>query len=591
MKNVIFGAARYLPPPPDPTQVNGVMRLWSMYDNELINDVTEKFSVQPMYNTSVMNQVSNTKLLNEANRLVDPLQDQESYYIAPNTPFCVQMKGRFTSAPSNVTQGFRMGVWPENAAAGRCSWALQILDTLNVRFQISDNTGNTVATVSTLANAIPLNTDFHIAVERDATNKVTIYVDGVEKVSSTISIGGSRVVQRFTVQRGGVGAIWDMAISNEVVFGGPFTPPARFIKADYAPKYSTAIAADIVAQFAFRRDDPHNEVTGKPMTFASWAALEYGAITGRNNVADTYSADIDYFGAGDFTYEVKFRIPEGATIPATGAVLPSHWHNGAVANTNNRYLFLVQQNGSINVGFGVSAVATGSTNISSAAGVVTVGKDYHFVVERQGGVVKGYLNGVLILTLALATALWATTGNRLSNYYSGSTAFQAYVWDIRIAKRAMYSGNIVAPTVLPQMPVNYKAAIPNYSVRVGGRETVNGLMRGFAKNFLYSNTSLSFGELYPQVYWNSQQNRMVRIKAICTQGNGLIVLAHAPSNEPRQADTPVMTNNIKIGSETFNMVTGTAAGKANSNDTAVYYSSNLYLTWPTDEEMKTISFV
>ena len=590
MKNVIFGAARYLPPPPDPSQVKGVTRVWSMYDNELINDVTEKFALQPLYNTTAMNQVINTKLSNEANRLVDVLVDQESYYLPPNNPFCIQMKGRFTALPSIATDGFRMGVWPE-ASAGPCSWSIQVLDSLAVKFMISDNAGSTTATITTPTGVLTLNTDFHLAVERDANNKVTIYINGVEKASSTISIGSSHLARRFTVQRGGVGFIWDMALSNEVVFGAPFTPPGRFGKEDYAPKYSTAVAADIVAQFGFRRDDPHNEVTGKPMSFDNWAALEYGQIVGRSNVLDTYSAEVDYFGAGDFTYEVKFRIPEGATIPATGHVLPSHWFNGAQASADNRYLFLVQQNGAINVGFGVSAVSTGSINTTSAVGLVTVGKDYHFVAERVNGVLKGYLNSVLVLTLALPNPLWADTGNKLRNYYSGWTGAKGCVWDIRIAKRAMYNGNVVTPNVLPRLPVDYKAVIPNFSVRVGGRESVNGNMRGFAKNFLYSSTSLSFGELYPQVYWNSQQNRMVRIKAICTQGNGLIVLAHAPSNEPRQADTPVMTNNIKIGSETFNMVTGTPAGKANSNDTAVYYSSNLYLTWPTDEEMKTISFV
>lgn len=590
MKNVIFSASRYLPPPPDPSQVKGVARVWSLYDNELLNDVTEKFALQPMYGTSVMNQVTNTKLNNEANRLVDVMVDQESYYIPPNTPFCIQAKARFTSAPAIATSGFRMGVWTENTA-GPVSWSIQILDSLMVRFMITDNNGSTIASIATNSGVIPMGVDFHFAVERDADNKVTIYINGVEKASGTISIGSTRSPRRFTIQRGGVGFIWDMAISNEVVFGAPFTPPNRFGKEDYAPKYSTALAADIVAQFGFRRDDPHNEVTGKPMSFDNWAALEYGQIVGRSNAVDTYSAEIDYFGAGDFTYEVKFCIPEGATIPATGHVLPSHWFNGAQASADNRYLFLVQQNGAINVGFGTSSVSTGSINTTSAAGAVTVGKDYHFVAERVNGVLKGYLNGALILTLSLPNPLWATTGNKLRNFYSGWTGAKGCVWDIRIAKRAMYNGNVVTPNVLPRMPVDYKAAIPKFSVRVGGRESVNGNMRGFAKNFLYSSTSLSFGELYPQVYWNSQQNRMVRIKAICTQGNGLIVLAHSPSNEPRLPDTPVMTNTIKIGTETFDMVTGTPAGKANVNDTCVYYGSNLYLTWPNDEELKTISFV
>lgn len=589
MKNVIFSASRYLPPPPDPAQVNGAVKLFSMWDNELLNDVTEKFALQPLYGSVAMNQVAGTKLLNEANRLVDPLVDQESYYIAPNTPFSIQTKGRFTNTPSSATNGFRMGVWAENSAVGSCSWALQIFENLQVRFQISDNTGNTVATVSTLMGALTLNADFHIAVERDTSNKVSIYINGVEKASSTISIGSSRVAQRFTVQRGGMGAIWDMAISNVVVFGGPFTPPDRFTKTDHAPKYSTSLAADIVAQFAFRRDDCHDEVTGRPMTFSGWAGMEYGAAYARNITTDRYDAPVDYWGAADFTYECKFRTE--AAPPTSGLVLPSHWYDGSFPSADNRYVFVIMPNGSINIGFGHSATLNGSVNTVSAAGVVKPGVDYHFVVERVGSTVKGYLNGIQILTVQLSVPLWATSGNRLFNHYNVSTNGAMRVWDIRLAKRAMYNGVVVAPVVLPRMPADYKQNIPNFSVRVGSRQTVNGLMRGFAKNFLYSSTSLSFGELYPQVFWNSQQNRMVRIKAICTQGNGLIVLAHAPSNEPRQAGTPVMTNSIKIGTETFNMVTGTPAGKANLNDTAVYYSSNLHLTWPTDEEMKTISFV
>lgn len=584
MKNVIFSAARYLPPPPDPSQVKGVMRLWSLYDNELINDVTEKFTVQPLYGASqVMNQVTGTKLQCESNRLTDVLQDQESYYIAPNTPFCIQFKGRFTAAPTAGNDGFRMGVWPEGGTVGLSSWAIQVLNSLQVRFQITDTTGNTVATVTTLSGALSLNVDFHIAVERDANNKVTIYIDGVEKASSTVSIGSSRVPQRFTVQRGGIGAIWDMALSNDVVFGGPFTPPARFVKEVYAPKYSSATGADIVAQFAFRRDDMVNEVNGKAIACTGWSSMRQGQLYTGAAATDQYTTDIDYFGAGDFTYEMKFRIP---VLPSDHINLPCQY-DGTAGVSAQRYRICVAGTALI-VAFMAAGNQWKNTLIPSA---IAAGMDYHLVIERIGDVAKIYLNGVERSSLSIVGALPNPTGNKLTNM-DGTTAFAAhYIWDIRIAKRAMYNGAVVTDTVLPRMPVDYKAAIPNFTVRVGGSQTVNGLMRGFAKNFLYANTSLSYGELYPQVYWNSAQNRMVRIKAITSQAGGLIVLAHAPSNEPRQADTPVMTNVIKIGNETFNMVTGTPAGKANINDTCVYYGSVIEATWPTDEEMKTISFV
>lgn len=591
MKNVVFSAARYLPPPGQQAQVTGLTRMFSMWDNELIEDVTERFVQQISSDgTTVPQQVVSTKLA-VAQQAVDGMVCPESYYIPPATPFCIQAKANLQAQPHATNWTALMAVWHETTTSQR-SWMLTVMPDYSVRFTMSANGGASSVAVSTPANVVAVNTPFHVAVERDANNLVTIYINGVVKGSGIISSGSTRIAQRLSVRKGFVGQVWDMAISSKVVFGKEFTPPAKFVHEGYAPKYTTAIAADIVAQFGFRRDDCHNEVTGKPFAFISNAAVKYGQLYGGNTAAERHTADIDYFGAADFTYEVKFRVHAGSSIPAEGVVLPSHWHNGAQAHDNNRYLFLVQPNGSINVGFGINASTIGSTSISSAGGLVGVGKDYHFVAERQNGVLKGYLDGVLILTLALPNPLWATTNNKLFNYYTGSTTSQVYVWDIRIAKRAMYKGNVVTPNVLPKMPVDYKAAIPPFTLRVGSAETPNGTMRGFAKNFLYTGTSLSFGELYPQVYWNSTQNRMVRIKAITTQGGSYAVITHAPSNEPRQADTPIMTNRLKIGASVYDIVTGTPSGKANVNDVGVYYvTGDLAANFTTDEQSKTISFV
>lgn len=578
MKHVFFGAKRYIPVLDPPFVDTGLRRLFSYWDNEAIDDVTEKFARQFVVANVVPSQVTG-RMLNSVGT-ADAFADSESYYLPASQPFSIQGKANLTAMPVANNPAQLVGVY-DLAVIGNRSWAVWVISNGQLRFVISNNGGTNATTIDTPSATISPNVPFHFAVERDAANNVVIYIDGVEKASKLISIGSTRMFERLATRKELKGAVWDIAIANKVIFGQAFTPPGKFTKANNTPTYPADVAADIVAQFGFRRDDPHNEVTGKPFAFTGGAGLLWGNLRTNAATGDTFSTDIDYFGAGNFTYEFKFRI---TAMPSVMTTLLGHY--GAGGADADRNMFAVLPDGRLMVAFNPNSVfGPFSTPVSTIA----ANTFYHVVVERIGTMTRLYINGAIKATATLTGPLALTGGNKLFIPTGGSMT--RYIWDIRIAKRAMYNGVVVEPAVLPKMPVDYKKAIPSHTVRVGSSETANGVMRGFAKNFLYVNTSLSFGELYPQVYWNTTQNRMVRIKAICSQGAGLIVMCYAPSNEPRQANTPIMTNLLKIGSETFDMTTAQQAAKQNGNDICTYASSTLHLTWPTDEALKTIEFV
>lgn len=570
MKSNLLGAARFVPKP-NPNNVGSVTRYMSLWDNELIDDVTERFALETTSDATVYpSQVSGQKL-RVANKSYRAMTAHESYQIKSGRPFSIQCKFNVTNAPDAYAGGL-LSVWSESDGAQN-GWILAVMADRSISLQISPNGSQTtgVVLIGSPAGAVTFGTDYHVAVERDINNKITLYLNGVAVATQTSSVGSFAATTRLMVRRGWLGSVWDIQFSDAVVFGKTFVPPLKFPRLIPDLKYSQAINDSIVTQLAFRRDDPHCEVTGQPIQFSTTAQVYSGTLLAGTTLSETYNLPVPYWGAGDFTYETKFCI--NGTISGGGAMLPSHWFNGGATSTDNRFLCYVLQTGEIRFAINNGNGVPGSTFGSSPAGAVVVGKDYHFVVERIDGVVKGYLNGALVFTFTFAPAMWATTGNRLFNSYNGSTACRVTVWDFRIAKRALYNGVIVKPSVLPKMLVDYKKSVPNFKLRVGSLTgTTNGELRGFAKHVLYGGQPVSFGELFPQVFYHTGLQRMIRIKAIIAQNGQYVVFSCAYSNEVRQTDTPLMTNTIKLGASQWNMFAGTPPGMGNTGDVNFYYT-------------------
>lgn len=567
MKNTLFAASRNLPAAVIPAQDLKFARMFSFWDNEAIDDVTERFFRQPVVGTTVPNQVVNGVLSSKG--AVDAMEDSGSVYIEANKPFCIQASFKQTATPISPG-GVAFGVYDVNTSAK--SWGVVLNTNGLLQFILS---GSPTVILSGSGVTIKNNITYHVVIERDATNLITLYIDGVPVSTKTSGAGSTVVNGRVSVRKEALCTVWDMSFARSVIYGAPFTPPVKATSKKYTPVYTAAVAADIVAQLPFRRDDPHNEVNGVPVSMGGGTSLLWGMLRTSASASDTFSIPIDYFGGGDFTYEFKFRIPS----------LPSG--NVGLIGQTSQLEFQVIGDGRLLTGISLG----GSFSVkSSALGLITAGTTYHLVAERVNGVLTIYLNGAVVLNYGSTLPL-TQTGSTVISQLTG-TALTRYLWDIRVAKRAMYRGTVVAPEVLPRLPTDYRASVAPRTLRVGSFQSSQGMCQGFAKNFLFAGTSLSIGELYPQVYWNTTQNRMIRIKALISIGTDRMCLVTAPSNEPRGPNTPTCTNLIRLAGADFDMTSiSPTPTKANDNDNAVYYAYNLAAFWKGDETSNVLQFV
>ncbi len=567
MKNILFAAGANLPLPAIPAADQKFARMFSFWDNEAIDDVTERFFRQPLVGTTVPNQVLNGMLNSKGT--VDAMEDSGSVYIEANKPFCIQATFKQTATPGALG-GVVFGIY--DTASSAKSWGLVLNTNGLLQFIL---TGSSTVILSGSGVTIKNNVTYHIAIERDANNLITLYINGIPVSTKTSGLASTIVNGRVATRKEAIAVVWDMSFARSVIYGAPFTPPTKATSKKYTPVYTPAVAADIVAQLPFRRDDPHNEVNGRPVSMGGATSLLWGMLRTSVSAADTFSLPVDYYGGGDFTYEFKFRLPS----------MPSG-NIGLIGNTG-QIEFQVIGDGRLLTGF----LLGGSYSVrSSALGLITAGNTYHVVAERVDGVLTVYVNGVAVLNYGSGLALTSSGTNAITQL-TGSTLTR-YLWDIRVAKRAMYRGVVAAPDVLPKLPVDYRASVPARTLRVGSLNTSQGMCQGFAKNFLFGSTSLSIGELYPQVYWNTTQNRMVRIKALISIGTDRMCLVTAPSNEPRGPNTPTCTNLLRFGGATFDMTSvSPTPTKANDNDNAVYYAWNLAAAWNGDETTSMLQFV
>ncbi|QTH80456.1 hypothetical protein PA10_00258 [Pseudomonas phage pPa_SNUABM_DT01] len=215
--------------------------------------------------------------------------------------------------------------------------------------------------------------------------------------------------------------------------------------------YPTDVLADIISQFTFKNNSIVDEKSKRNLTFTGGASVVDGQAVVPHGTGKYTQVAIDYFGAGDFTYEIHFTRTN--PVSGEGMVLPCHWANGGLTSDDNRFSVLVAPDGSIGVCFATSGAAGAYTWRASAANVVGVlNREYHVVVERYNGIIKVFVDRVEVLSWSQPAPLWATTGNYLRDTYSG-TGNAGHKWrNLRVAKRALYKHVIPAFVPFPAIP-------------------------------------------------------------------------------------------------------------------------------------------
>jgi hypothetical protein len=217
-------------------------------------------------------------------------------------------------------------------------------------------------------------------------------------------------------------------------------------------RYAAALLADVLHQFTFKNNSPLDEKTKTSLSLFGGVNISGGKVVSPSGPGQRYRFDgVGFFGAGDFTYEVMFKLL--GNVVGEAALLPCHWYNGGLTSNDNRFFVAVLPNGSLQIVFSRSGNAFDYTAMASAPGTILINTDYHIVIERYNGTIKVFVNGNAVLSWSQPTPFWwGASGNYLTNNYYGTGYAQSAWWNLRLSKRAMYQHVVTPPAPFPAIP-------------------------------------------------------------------------------------------------------------------------------------------
>lgn len=335
--------------------------------------------------------------------------------------------GNYNGAASHADNKYVVGI-----SAARSVW---------FRLYTSPSTRHEVATTAGVVN---FNQDHHLIVQRRGSN-LSIYVDGELKVTSDAfnspMLPGALSFATHGFNNGNSfgGNIWNIRIADKAMYNGEIKTLPAFPS---LPKYTAAVAPDIVAQF---RSGLTNENGGSPIQLSGGASVEGDYIVTDRDTG-VYEFPCEYFGAADYTVEAKITFLElGAS---TGHYIFGQYENGSLNSPRNSWNLRIQANRTLHwvERRATSTIAT-TTVIGGTVFALELNREYHVVAERVGATLSLYVDGNLYSTLTTAAPLTQSPDPVRSEQSTASSnpAFgrcARKIRDIRIAKRALYYGRI-----------------------------------------------------------------------------------------------------------------------------------------------------
>lgn len=374
--------------------------------------------------------------------------------------FCIRLRHTFTT--TSAGENPIIAVWNDASVTGSVAWAL---------WRNGSNAGNKkigfginpVASGARLysINDIPDNVEVEIEVSR-TNGTMYLFVDGALQQSIAYT-GGNTQTAAMPEMRTDVYAALDGTPRTNFFNGGQKSALQIYKNkgghtANYAkgydfdkvttPEYSSTDQDALVVNMALRRDNAINEITDTYLPVSGGKNfVRRGRIVHDVGTGSFTSMRSDRFGDADFTVECKVNIT--AVNSTTGGVFLGEWFRSDQVNTNNRWMIYL--NASRVLTFYVGKIDTTGAALVLSGPTLAYGIDYHIVVERVNGTITIYVNGAAVASTAYAAALpgiapYNVATNSTANYYGWS----GEIWNVRIAKKALYNGDIAAPYVLPK---------------------------------------------------------------------------------------------------------------------------------------------
>lgn len=436
------------------TPVKGMVAQYRFIDKEAINEINEAFATL-------------TGTFSVADGKLTTASNTTSYATMPkilfdaDEDFCIRVRQIFTA--SATSENPIVSVWGDGSSVAWALWRNSNAGNKKIGFALNAASANG-ARLYTLGD-VPDNQEVEIEVSR-VNGTIYLFLDGVLQSSVAYTAGNTPSVQlpdTRTDVYGNAGATTRDGFYNGgqkgalQIYKGVGGHTASYTKGDAlekvtTPTYSTADQDNLVVNVALRRDNAINEITDTVLVHNNNGnRVRRGRIEHNLNTNNYTAMRSDRFGDSDFTIECKFNISSINT--STGGAILGEWFRSDQVNTNNRWVIFV--NSSMQLQFYVGKIDATGIILQMNGPTLSTGVEYHIVMERVNGVLSMILNGNEVATSAFTAQLpgvapYNVTTNSTSNYHS----WGGEIWDIRIAKKALYNGMVTRTPVLPKASRN-----------------------------------------------------------------------------------------------------------------------------------------
>jgi len=332
-----------------------------------------------------------------------------------------------------------------------------VKDDNTVEFQIANSTAY-FPWAGTLNN----NTWYYIAVVRNSTNTIKLWIDGVEvTATSGANQTGALTIANIGKAVGYVsssdfnGYISDFKVDvGNARYSSNFTPPT-------SPSVADSNTTFLLGRLPYFKDQstsnhaitPNGNVSLEPKSVfdpAAYSESSHGASAYFDGTGDYISvanhADFN-FGSGNFTIEsyVYYTIN-----PTTNQAIVAQWHTAT-----DRRAWQLRRDNSGQFRFFWSTTGADYPYIQSTGiNLNTMNRQWiHVAVVRNGNTITMYVDGTDVVNTTLTGSLYDNTaddifiGARSTNPPNIDHQTEGYIQDLRITKgTAVYTSNFTPPT-------------------------------------------------------------------------------------------------------------------------------------------------
>lgn len=413
-------------------------------NGEAINEVTEQFAALSGSATVSDNKLNST---NAAGNLVG-----ETVVFAPNEDFTIDMRHLCTAYSANMSL---LGVWA-GAGAGTSRWYILYEPGVSqYRFYYRAAGAGAPRHIDFSRSAI-LNTETHIAVTRKGST-MRLFIDGIKVAEMDEAGGNDATTLGLESSLSTYFAGWKSNIRvfrGKCLYEADFTPPST-LSAAGKEEFSEADNDAMVALVALRRDAMVNEVDGAPILTTTTCRVANSRINTISQTSSRFTIPLPKkFGVGNWT--IDLCVSFSAVTSSGGAILLGQWYNGGEVHVDNRWCLHVTNTRALTLRLKRSSTANDVVIVNGPT--LALNMDYRIVAEciagtvtlkvfeAQTGAEVSSSSEVFAQDIVGATPFWA--GNRADG---SSTASAMKIWNIVLANKALYNGNIVFKPALPKL--------------------------------------------------------------------------------------------------------------------------------------------